>query len=272
MRQDLSEMASEKLRPATNTPLIPNESAPSARRPPLADPLFDEFWAAYPRKVGKVGAHRTWERITRRGVAGRLIIAAALREHPEASHREIARLIGVNHQLVDHACKREVDDSSTSGCTHGRTGQGARNDLTDGGDRPRQPTPLEEKIEPIIREHPERSNNQVLAEAGLTRNHHAVAARVRDRLEEEGTIPPAPVREGSDGSMRHVATHARPGVAAPAGHREPAWKRAKPSSLIQRITRLVTRWESEDDDPSSELEELEALRREIDERIETLRG
>jgi hypothetical protein len=41
---------------------------------------------------------------------------------------------------------------------------------------------------------------------------------------------------------------------------------------MQRISRLLSRWEREDDDPSSELEELEALRREVDERIAALRG
>ena len=117
-------------------------------------------------------------------------------------------------KAVDRECAREVGLVSHFECTHGRNGQGARNDLIDSGSRPRS-SALEDKIEPIIREHPERSNNQVLAEAGLTRNHHAVAARVRDRLEEEGAIPSAPVREGSDGSMRHVVTHAKPGPAAP---------------------------------------------------------
>ena len=200
--------------------------------------------------------------------AKREFIAAALREHPESSHREIARMLRVSNSTVGLVCA-EVCDSHTSACTHGRNGQGARNDLADSGSRSR-PSALEDRIEPIIREHPERSNNQVLAEAGLTRNHHAVAARVRDRLEEEGAIPPAPVREGSDGSMRHVVTHAKPEPASPPHRQEAARKRPKPSNLIQRLTRLVTRWESDDDDPA-ELEELEALRREIDERIEALR-
>lgn len=40
---------------------------------------------------------------------------------------------------------------------------------------------------------------------------------------------------------------------------------------MQRISHLLKRWEGESGDPASELEELEALRREIDERIEALR-
>jgi len=51
-----------------------------------------------------------------------------------------------------------------------------------------------------------------------------------------------------------------------------AIRRPRPSNLMQRISRLLSRWEKEDDDPSSELEELEALRREVDERIAALRG
>lgn len=47
--------------------------------------------------------------------------------------------------------------------------------------------------------------------------------------------------------------------------------RVSPANLMQRISRLLKRWESDADDPTSELEELEALRREIDERIEALR-
>lgn len=206
--------------------------------------------------------------------ARRELLAAALREHADWPHYKIAKMLGVGQHTVERACAEEVSQRLTSECSHRGIGQGARNDLAGGGSRLRQPTAAEAKVEPIIREHPERSNNQVLAEAGLSRNHHNVAARVRERLEDEGAIPPAPVREGSDGSMRHIATHAKPGPAAPPlPHRqEPARKRPKPSNLMQRIARLVTRWESEDDDDtSSELEELEALRCEIDERIETLR-
>jgi hypothetical protein len=145
-------------------------------------------------------------------VAKRELIAAALRDHPDWSHNQIAKQLDVHNTAVDRVCRSEVTQCVTSECTHGRNGQGARNDLIDSGSRPRS-SALEDKIEPIIREHPERSNNQVLAEAGLTRNHHAVAARVRDRLEEEGVISPAPVREGSDGRPRHVVTQAKPGPA-----------------------------------------------------------
>ena len=56
-------------------------SLPRKRLPVPADPQFDEFWAAYPRKVGKVGAHRAWDRIIRRGATPREIIAAC----PDAS-------------------------------------------------------------------------------------------------------------------------------------------------------------------------------------------
>jgi hypothetical protein len=54
--------------------LMPPEPAQS--RPPLPDPLFDEFWAAYPRKVSKMDARKAWSRAIRHTDA-RLIIAAA---------------------------------------------------------------------------------------------------------------------------------------------------------------------------------------------------
>jgi len=53
----------------------------------------------------------------------------------------------------------------------------------------------------------------------------------------------------------------------------PSRSRPRPKGLAQRLTRLLTLWEADDsgDDPVSELGELDALRREIDERIEALR-
>ena len=50
--------------------------------------------------------------------------------------------------------------------------------------------------------------------------------------------------------------------------------RVSPANLMQRIGRLLKRWESDADDPASELEELEeleALQRDIAERIKALR-
>jgi hypothetical protein len=47
--------------------------------------------------------------------------------------------------------------------------------------------------------------------------------------------------------------------------------RVSPANLMQRISRLLKRWEGDSDDPASELEELEALQRDIAERIEALR-
>lgn len=44
---------------------------------PVEDPLFDEFWAAYPRRVGKGAARRAWRMAQRNGADPRLIIAAA---------------------------------------------------------------------------------------------------------------------------------------------------------------------------------------------------
>jgi hypothetical protein len=196
--------------------------------------------------------------------AKRELIAAALREHPEASHREIARMLGMDgdagRKAVDRECAREVGHMSHFECTHGRTGQGARNDLANGDSsrsrKPDSPELLErhEQIDETVGQLRDQGmmQKEIAATTGLPFN------QVQDSYQR---------LEGEQRGKRMATssgTAPRPTATAPAS------KRPKPSNLMQRIARLLTRWESEDDDPS-ELEELEALRREIDERIETLR-
>jgi hypothetical protein len=70
--------------------------------------------------------------------ARRELIAAALREHPDWSHNRIAKTLHVGQHTVERACAEEVSRRLTSECTHGRTGQGARNDLANGSNGSRK--------------------------------------------------------------------------------------------------------------------------------------
>jgi very-short-patch-repair endonuclease len=58
---------------------------PSRSRTLPDDPLFDQFWAAYPRKIGKIGAQKAWQRVTRKSTDPALIIEAAGRFARECS-------------------------------------------------------------------------------------------------------------------------------------------------------------------------------------------
>jgi hypothetical protein len=55
--------------------------------PSQPDPLFDEFWAAYPRKVSKKMAYRYWQVMRRRRVDLRMVIDAADRFRIECAAR-----------------------------------------------------------------------------------------------------------------------------------------------------------------------------------------
>jgi hypothetical protein len=59
--------------------VIPVEASAGRRRRTTPDPKFDEFWAAYPRKIGKAGAQRLWQRVTRKSGNSDEIIDAARR-------------------------------------------------------------------------------------------------------------------------------------------------------------------------------------------------
>ena len=64
----------------TDAAPIPSEalsSLPRQRTPVAADPLFDEFWSAYPRKVGKGTAQQAWQRARRKKIDPRQIIRGA---------------------------------------------------------------------------------------------------------------------------------------------------------------------------------------------------
>jgi hypothetical protein len=69
------------------TSLTPAGRSSSAAMPTDQDPLFAEFWAAYPRKVSKGGARRQWRVALRRKADPRQIIAAAERFRDECGAR-----------------------------------------------------------------------------------------------------------------------------------------------------------------------------------------
>ena len=142
--------------------------------------------------------------------AKRELIKAALLEQAAQgkplSHNAIAKRLGVNHQPVDHACRALIDDSSINECPHRFTEDGKEAP----GPKPKPPTAAEEQVAELLLENPEQSNMRILAEVGLSDNQHRVVERVRDRLEEAGAIPPAPAREGRDGTVRHVPHTASP--------------------------------------------------------------
>ncbi|MGW4883392.1 hypothetical protein [Streptomyces murinus] len=69
------------------TPRKPNPRRPS----PAADTGFDDFWAAYPRKVAKGTARTAWAKALKRGAEPADVIAAAARAAAQwrAAHTEV---------------------------------------------------------------------------------------------------------------------------------------------------------------------------------------
>lgn len=82
---------------AESTPLLRDQAHSVPRRPPpTPDPLFDEFWAVYPRRVGKIGAQSIWAKVIRRGAAPPQIISAAER------FRDECRASGTEKRFIPH--------------------------------------------------------------------------------------------------------------------------------------------------------------------------
>jgi hypothetical protein len=207
--------------------------------------------------------------------AKRELIATALRDHPEASHNAIAKMLSVSPTTVGTVCT-EVSNLETSECHHGATGQGARTDR-----QPKPPSPAEERVEELLRQDPLQSNKQILAAVGLSDNQHRIPERVRERLEDAGEIPLTPERQGADGHVRRVPGSTSP---RPASTAQPSPQAPKPADTASAIgawfSRMGTRfknysalWEGEQPpDPSAELEALDALEALIRERRAALRG
>ncbi|MFF9270464.1 hypothetical protein [Streptomyces rochei] len=80
--------------PASRRPAPqPRPERPARKRtaPPPADTGFEEFWAAYPRKVAKGTARGAWAKAMKRGVSAQHITAAATRAAAQwrAAHTEL---------------------------------------------------------------------------------------------------------------------------------------------------------------------------------------
>lgn len=56
-------------------------------RPPV--PTFDDFWAVWPRKVGKLEARKAWDKATKRGVDPHVIVAGAKRLAEDPNRPEL---------------------------------------------------------------------------------------------------------------------------------------------------------------------------------------
>ncbi|NEC77233.1 hypothetical protein G3I25_37740, partial [Streptomyces rochei] len=69
----------------------PERTARKRTAPPPADTGFEEFWAAYPRKVAKGTARGAWAKAMKRGVSAQHITAAATRAAAQwrAAHTEL---------------------------------------------------------------------------------------------------------------------------------------------------------------------------------------
>lgn len=92
----------------------PLEAPIKPRSSLIENPLFDEFYASYPRKTGKQGARREWHRITslRVGVDPQRVIAAAQR------FRDECRAKGTDPKYIPHPASwlhdgRYEDEPST---------------------------------------------------------------------------------------------------------------------------------------------------------------
>jgi hypothetical protein len=208
--------------------------------------------------------------------ARRELIRTALLEFPALTHRAIAKRLDMetNSRQVDRICAELVANASLTHCAHRLTEDGRQAP----GQKPKPPTATETQVEELLLENPQQSNRQVLAAAGLSGNQHRIVERVRDRLEDAGIIPAVTARQGSDGTIRQVPHSVSPPPPAgprrrsssqpPAGNTaaESAW-----SKIMSRLGRLSDLWRNGPPEPASELEELEALKREIDERIAALR-
>jgi hypothetical protein len=73
------------------------ETSPAPLAILAPDSLFDEFWAVYPRRVGKAGAQHAWRRLAGLRADPRLIIAAAER------YRDECRRLGTESKFIAHA-------------------------------------------------------------------------------------------------------------------------------------------------------------------------
>lgn len=200
--------------------------------------------------------------------AVRTLIRLALLEDASRSDRAIAALIGCDGKTVasvraDLEANAEIPHYIERTTASGTAAPGAK---------------------PSTRQVPDETKEAVIREAER-RLAVGEPTDFRGLADQFGVGQPfvqqciAIAKDRLDRADQQPAQEAQPETAEPtpapraAAPSMPSRSRPRPKSLAQRLTRLLTLLEADDsdDDPVSELEELDALRREIDERIEALR-
>lgn len=212
-------------------------------------------------------SERDWrtllERVTevtgRKTEAVRTLIRLALLEDANRSNRTIAALVGCDHKTVQVVREQlessgEIPHYSFSGGQSG--GRGITTGIPNGHSDRWVP---EETIEAVTREAQRR------LETGESTDFRELASRFGvGRPFAQQRIAVAKDR------VEHAARQSQAESSEPPAALPRSGQPVSPTDLMPKINFLMNRKEGESDDPASELEELKALRREIDERIEAL--
>lgn len=257
------------------------EIAPDWPASRIRVPAEKRLAAAAAANRGSAWSERDWKALLERVLettgkkteAVRTLIRLALLEDASRSDRDIGRLVGCSHHTAS-SVRQELEETGQIAQFEAKGGRG----VTTGAPN-NQPSRIvpEETKEALIQEatrrlvaHEDTDFRGLAVQYGvggpLAQQCIAIA---KDRLKHSAQSP-EPASEPSE--QTPPPPRQEP---SPASHRP--GPRLRPAKLMQRISRLLSRWESESDDSApgldaaSELEELEALRREIDERIEALK-
>lgn len=215
---------------------------------------------AWSERDWKILLDRVTETTGRKTEAVRTLIRLALREDANRSDREIGRLVGCSKNTVA-AVRQELETSGQIDHYSFTGGQSAGRGIITGTPNGHSDRWVpEDRVEAVTQEAQRR------LEAGEPTDFRELADRFgvgRPFAQQRIAVAKDRVEQAA---RRSEAEASEPPAAL--------WRsgpRVSPADLMQRISDLLKRWEGESDDPASELEELEALRREIDERIEALR-
>ena len=215
---------------------------------------------AWSERDWKTLLEKVTEATGRKTEAIRTLIRLALLEDANRSNRTIAKLVGCDDKTVA-AVRAALEGSAEIPHYSFTGGQSGGHGITTGTQNGHSDRWVpEEMVKAVTREAQRR------LEAGEPTDFRELASRfgvgrpfaqqriavAKDRVEQaarqsEAEAPEPPAALGRSGLPVSAA------------------------DLMQRISLLLKRWEGEPDHPASELEELEALRREINERIEALR-
>ena len=202
---------------------------------------------AWSERDWKTLLDKVTETTGRKTEAVRTLIRLALLEDASRSDREIGRLVGCSQTTVGPV-RRDLEETDQIGQFDRKGGRGVTTGTRNSHSDRWAP---EETIEAVTREAQRR------LEAGEPTDFRELASRF-------GVGRPF-------AQQRIAVAKDRVEQAARQSQAEAPTPPVSPADLMQRISLLLKRWEDTSGDPASELEELEALRREIDERIEALR-